>query len=142
MLTTLDFSRNILSGKLPDWIGDLSKLRILILRANNFEGEIPIQVGYLRKLQILDLAMNHLPGSIPLQLSNLSVMREENFTRSVPTDLYGLSYYRDSNFVMKKGQEMAYQYVDLWSDTFMDLSANSLTAHIVEQLGYLKGLRL
>eukprot|EP00253_Pinus_taeda_P006392 PITA_06392 len=36
---------------------------------------------------------------------------------------------------------MAYQYVDLWTGTFMDLSANSLTAHIPKQLGYLKGLR-
>jgi Leucine-rich repeat (LRR) protein len=140
-LEILDLSRNNLSGKVPEWIGDLSKLRILDLRSNNFEGEIPIQIRYLQKLQILDLAMNHLSGSIPQQLSNLSRMTDEDFTRSTSSGLTYGPYHRDVVDLMDRGQELAYTFTDLRTDTSMDLSGNCLTGDIPEDIGYLKGLR-
>ena len=142
-LEILDLSRNNLSGKLPEWIGDLSKLRILDLRSNNLKGDIPIQISYLQKLQILDLGMNHLSGSIPLQLSNLSIMANEEFTRSSSSSIdlkYG-QYHTDVVDLMDKGREVEYIFTSLWINTYMDLSGNSLTGDIPYEISDLKGLR-
>ena len=41
---------------------------------------------------------------------------------------------------MEKGYELAYKYVDLWSDTIIDFSAKKLIGEIPKDLGYLRGL--
>jgi hypothetical protein len=68
-------------------------------------------------------------------------MTNEDFTRSKPTKLGSSQYYSDQVYLVEKGHELAYKYVDLWTNTAMDLSANSLTGDIPKDLGYLKGLR-
>lgn len=141
MLEILDLSRNSLSGKVPEWIADLSKVRLLIFRSNNLEGVIPIQICYLQKLQILDLAMNRLSGSIPPYLSNLSTLRNEDFAISPPpTALVYANYYKEELYLMVKGQEMSYKYI-LSSVTLLDLSANNLSGYIPNDIGDLTGLQ-
>ncbi|PHT62202.1 putative leucine-rich repeat receptor-like protein kinase [Capsicum annuum] len=54
------------SGLIPDTIGSLSQLNFLALNINNFIGPIPASVGNLSKLSWLDLADNRLSGPLPI----------------------------------------------------------------------------
>jgi Leucine-rich repeat (LRR) protein len=60
----LDLSNNNLTGRIPEWIGELSNLRFRLLSYNNLEGEIPIQLCKLDQLTLIDLSHNYLSGNI------------------------------------------------------------------------------
>ncbi|RVX03953.1 putative LRR receptor-like serine/threonine-protein kinase [Vitis vinifera] len=81
---------NNLSGKIPDWIGnwtklqkllisdlsgpttsfpnlkDMNKLKTLVMRNCSITGEIPEDIGNIESLKILDLTFNRLNGTIPV----------------------------------------------------------------------------
>ncbi|CAA7037631.1 unnamed protein product [Microthlaspi erraticum] len=72
-LQILDLSYNIgLSGSLPPNIGDLKKLRNLILVGCSFSGQIPESVGSLEQLEYLSLNSNQFSGTIPASIGRLS----------------------------------------------------------------------
>ncbi|KAJ8572712.1 hypothetical protein K7X08_009223 [Anisodus acutangulus] len=54
------------SGFIPDTVGSLSQLVFLSLNFNNFIGPIPASIGNLSKLAWLDLADNKLSGPLPV----------------------------------------------------------------------------
>lgn len=139
MLEILDLGGNSISGRIPEWIADLPDLRILVLRSNNLEGEIPIQISYLQRLQILDLAMNHLSSSIPPHLSNLLTLRNGFSSISQSTDLVYANFYKEEVNLMVKAHIWAYKYI-LSTFTSLDLSGNSFSGQIPEEMGYLRGL--
>ncbi|XP_040934548.1 receptor-like protein 15 [Gossypium hirsutum] len=68
-----DVSENQLTGEIPNWVGTLSALRVLHLKANFFTGEIPIELCKLSSLSIIVLSQNNLSGPIPFCLSNLTL---------------------------------------------------------------------
>ncbi|XP_038893909.1 receptor-like protein 51 [Benincasa hispida] len=68
-LTHIDFSGNMLKGKLPTSITLLEDLESLNLASNAFIGEIPTSIGDLISLQNLSLASNSISGSIPESIS-------------------------------------------------------------------------
>jgi hypothetical protein len=68
----MDLRDNSFTGSIPNWIGNLSSLSVLLLRANHFDGELPIQLCLLEQLSILDVSHNQLSGPLPSCLSNLT----------------------------------------------------------------------
>ncbi|XP_029128170.1 probable leucine-rich repeat receptor-like protein kinase At5g49770 isoform X2 [Cajanus cajan] len=54
------------SGPIPDTIGNLERLVFLSLNSNGFSGQIPAAIGNLSNVYWLDLAENQLEGSIPI----------------------------------------------------------------------------
>ncbi|KAI0503819.1 hypothetical protein KFK09_014762 [Dendrobium nobile] len=65
-LVVLDLSRNpSLTSKLPTEIGELGKLRVLLLQSSDFYGAIPESFQGLHELQVLDLSQNNLSGGVP-----------------------------------------------------------------------------
>ena len=68
---------NCLEGRLPEAIGGLSELQLLILQWNSrlncdgLTGQIPPSLGLLTNLWELDLSENRLSGTIPDALGNL-----------------------------------------------------------------------
>lgn len=58
-------------GEIPEEIGDLSELRILIMAGGDLTGRIPETIGKLKHLEYLCLANNHLFGEIPASIGNL-----------------------------------------------------------------------
>ncbi|XP_009803111.1 leucine-rich repeat receptor protein kinase HPCA1-like [Nicotiana sylvestris] len=54
------------NGLIPDTVGSLSQLVFLSLNVNNFIGPIPASIGNLSKLYWLDLADNRLSGPLPV----------------------------------------------------------------------------
>lgn len=55
---------NFLGGNLPAWLGNLTALRVLNLKNNNFTGEIPSQWSKLTNLEQLILAGNNITGEL------------------------------------------------------------------------------
>nr|XP_034927027.1 receptor-like protein 15 [Populus alba] len=68
----MDLRDNSFTGSVPNWIGNLSSLSVLLLRANHFDGELPIQLCLLEQLSILDVSQNQLSGPLPSCLGNLT----------------------------------------------------------------------
>ncbi|VVB16693.1 unnamed protein product [Arabis nemorensis] len=80
-LQILDLSYNIgLSGPLPPNIGDLKKLRNLILVGCNFSGQIPESIGSLEQLIYLSLNLNQFSGTIPASIGRLSKLYRFDIT--------------------------------------------------------------
>ncbi|KAG7976344.1 hypothetical protein I3843_06G144300, partial [Carya illinoinensis] len=62
----LELFSNVISGTIPDELGNLTNLVSLDLYLNNLSGPIPTKLGDLSKLRFLDLSNNKLTGDIPI----------------------------------------------------------------------------
>ncbi|XP_018476193.1 leucine-rich repeat receptor protein kinase HPCA1 isoform X2 [Raphanus sativus] len=72
-LQILDLSYNTgLTGPLPPNIGELKKLKNLILVGCSFTGQIPESIGQLEQLLYLSLNLNQFSGKIPASIGRLS----------------------------------------------------------------------
>ncbi|RCV42583.1 hypothetical protein SETIT_9G227000v2 [Setaria italica] len=137
-LATLDIGNNQFSGTIPPWIGGEDRaLKILRLRSNNFTGEIPPDLSKLPQLQLLDLANNGLTGPIPREFGKLTAMRNPIINSTGSLDG---STYQDRIDIIWKGQELIFQRI-LQLMTGIDLSGNSLSQCIPEEITNLEGLR-
>ncbi|KAM3317347.1 hypothetical protein ACQJBY_035156 [Aegilops geniculata] len=149
-LIFLDLGLNQFSGALPAWIGEkLLSLSFLRLRSNMFYGNIPVQITKLVNLQYLDLAYNNISGSIPRSIGNCKSMRQArgNFDklRDALNTLFQLGEnklvdYTENLTVLTKGQERLYTGEIIYMVN-LDLSCNSLTGEIPEEISTLMGLK-
>ncbi|OWM88983.1 probable LRR receptor-like serine/threonine-protein kinase At3g47570 [Punica granatum] len=71
-LTTLALGKNLISGKMPSWIGDLVRLERLSLDNNMFVGTIPDSFGKLSNLQSFSINNNNISGMIPSSIGNMT----------------------------------------------------------------------
>lgn len=65
---------NVVSGQIPQEIGNLVNLNTLYMHLNNLTGTIPDSLGKLNKLSNLHLYGNKLSGQIPSTIGNLTVL--------------------------------------------------------------------
>ncbi|KAK6151922.1 hypothetical protein DH2020_014557 [Rehmannia glutinosa] len=95
-LRFIDLSFNTLSGDVPSWFGFLHGLQLLYLRNNSFTGFIPQELSNMSKLEALDLSYNSIQGNIPQEIGNLFnlkmfTLRYNRLAGSVPLALYNIS---------------------------------------------------
>ncbi|KAF4361035.1 hypothetical protein F8388_016844 [Cannabis sativa] len=64
-IKVVDLSDNMLHGKLPTSIGNMTSLTYLDLSENNVQGGIPGSIGKLCNLNWLDMSYNKLNGTLP-----------------------------------------------------------------------------
>ncbi|GLJ17405.1 hypothetical protein SUGI_0302570 [Cryptomeria japonica] len=69
--TVLDLSNNMISGRIPQQIANLTKLSYLSLSDNLFSGNIPSGIKRFQKLERLYLGGNKLEGSIPSEIGEM-----------------------------------------------------------------------
>jgi Leucine-rich repeat (LRR) protein len=91
-LQTLQLEENQLSGSIRKELGQLASLRWLRLNNNQLSGSIPQELGQLASLQILQLDNNQLSGSIPQELGQLASLRRlclnnNQLSGSIPQEL-------------------------------------------------------
>ncbi|KAJ6825987.1 LRR receptor-like serine/threonine-protein kinase GSO1 [Iris pallida] len=67
-LENLDLYRTGLTSYLPDWLGELTSLKILYLDDNSLVGSLPESLGRLTSLQKLLLSYNKLNGTVPAEI--------------------------------------------------------------------------
>ena len=71
-LEVLDLGYSDVSGSIPAWLGELTRMRSLYLDGNQFEGELPEELGNLVQLELLTLHDNRwLTGELPETLTNI-----------------------------------------------------------------------
>lgn len=95
-LKVLVLSGNVLTGKMPSTLGNLTGLTVLDLSNNTLSGIVPASVTQLGNLTRLDLSNNYFSGTVPAELGALSSLQNLNlsgnsFTGSVPSQLGNLS---------------------------------------------------
>ncbi|KAK1605465.1 hypothetical protein QYE76_029138 [Lolium multiflorum] len=149
-LKFLDLAFNRFSGSLPTWIqSKLPQLALLQLRSNKFSGGIPDQLTRMKGLQYLDIAINNMSGNIPQSIGNLTAMiltpnnsgslsQVVNF--GISTTYEQTTAYTDSLFVGIKGQQLEYTRGIIYMVS-IDLSCNSLTGQIPQEIGMLVALK-
>lgn len=69
-LVALDLSSNLMSGVLPQCIGNFSSLDIMNFRQNSLHGTIPDTFINGSKLRFIDFSQNQLQGRVPRSLAN------------------------------------------------------------------------
>ncbi|MBA0692472.1 hypothetical protein Goari_010030, partial [Gossypium aridum] len=107
---------NLISGSIPQGIGNLVKLKNLHIGENLFTGEVPTSIGKLRNIGRFDLSLNRLSGEIPSCIGNLS--------RLLYLHLNGNNFEGRIPLTLGKCKDME----------IMDLSQNKLGGTIPDQL--------
>ncbi|GLU05344.1 hypothetical protein SLE2022_224470 [Rubroshorea leprosula] len=98
-VTVLNMSSLQLVGTMSPHIGNLSFLRMIYLKGNNFQGNIPEEIGRLFRLENLFLSNNSFQGHLPTNLTRCSNLRfihlrGNNLEGNIPPDLSSLSQLR------------------------------------------------
>ncbi|KAG4990557.1 hypothetical protein JHK87_024014 [Glycine soja] len=148
-LSQLYLGGNWISGEIPASIGNLIGLTLLGIEDNLIDGIIPITFGKLQKMQKLDLGTNKLSGEIGTFLRNLSQL----FYLGLGDNML------EGNIPPSIGNCQKLQYLGLWQNNLrgtipleifnlssltnvLDLSQNSLSGIIPEEVGILKHVDL
>ena len=92
----LELPQTGLNGRVPAALGNLARLRALVLDGNALTGAIPPELGKLADLEVLGLASNALTGAVPAELAKLSNLRDlwlsgNRLTGSLPPELHALA---------------------------------------------------
>ncbi|RYR36276.1 hypothetical protein Ahy_A10g051271 isoform C [Arachis hypogaea] len=87
--STIDLSKNDLTGEIPEKLSELVHLGALNLSWNHLTGNIPSNIGSLTDLESLDLSHNHLSGSIPPSMTSMTFLSHlnlsyNNFSGQIP----------------------------------------------------------
>uniref|UniRef100_A0A0D9W6A1 non-specific serine/threonine protein kinase n=1 Tax=Leersia perrieri TaxID=77586 RepID=A0A0D9W6A1_9ORYZ len=150
-LEVFDVGNNSFADSFPSWIGELPKLRVLVLRSNKLFGAVggtPVDNGdrnrtQFSSLQIIDLASNNFSGILPLgwfeNLKAMMVTRKDDLRQALEDNLSG-KFYRDTVVVTYKGATMTFSRI-LITFTAIDFSDNAFTGNIPESIGRLASLR-
>ncbi|WVZ15252.1 hypothetical protein V8G54_012818 [Vigna mungo] len=103
LVTSIDLSRNKLSGEIPREITDLDGLLYLNLSKNQLSGQIPPSICNMRWLESLDISRNRLSGEIPSTISNLNFLNRLDLSHNhlkgkIPRGIQ-IQSFEASNFV-------------------------------------------
>ena len=139
---------NGLSGELPAAVGNLGKIRWMVLGGNaDLSGKIPPELGGLGSLEWLELAYNDMSGGIPPELGNLSSLQvlsiiSTDVTGGIPPELGNLSSLvaldlRENDMSGGIPAELG----SLSSLEIMYIYHNGMTGSIPSELGNLSSLR-
>ncbi|WP_211075647.1 immunoglobulin domain-containing protein [Aquimarina sp. MMG016] len=147
-VANLSFSRNNLSGVLPESIGDLKHLSLINFNSNAIEGTLPNRMSELKNLVVLHLGGNQLSGSFPEVVFNLNKLSDlrlnfNNFTGELPRNWEQLPnirflYLQYNNFTGNIPSELS----ELKRLGSMYLSDNQFTGSIPSELGLLNDLKV
>ncbi|KAL9154404.1 hypothetical protein ABFS82_10G111500 [Erythranthe guttata] len=166
-LVTMDIRHNQFSGEIPSWISSFLNLRVLLLKGNSLQGSIPNELCQLGNLSILDLSSNNFSNIIPKclyripfgdkkELDDTFSRQELGWTTYRPLRTYAfecpfdITPYTQADFHMSdvaeefefisKRRLLSYRGNMLYHMSGIDLSMNSLTGTIPDELGNLSSV--
>ncbi|KAH9667035.1 Receptor-like protein 56 [Citrus sinensis] len=83
-----------ISGNIPNWIGNISTLRVLLMSKNYLEANIPVQLNHLKSLELIDIFENSLSGTMVSSFNLSSVKHlylQKNAITGIPYQINELS---------------------------------------------------
>ena len=127
-VVTINIRASNATGALPSEIGNLSKLRNLMLDYNGISS-IPPEIGFLSDLEVLTLEGNQL-NQLPNEIGNLSSMLGlsvyDNHISSIPSSIGNLMDLKSLNLAYNQLSELPSEISQLKSLNTLDLSSNQL----------------
>ncbi|KAF8389608.1 hypothetical protein HHK36_024127 [Tetracentron sinense] len=127
-----------LTGTIPPWLSNCTKLQLLDLSWNRLDGTIPAWFGGLQFLFYLDLSNNSFSGEIPRSLTGLESLIFRNISFEEPAPDFPFFSKRNENQSTK-----GLQYNQVWNfPPTLDLSYNKLTGLLWSEFGNLKKLHV
>jgi len=146
-LVSLDLAMTVLSGKIPDSIGQQKKLKELHLEHNNMSGELPTSLSKCTSLTTISLRRNNFQGELTnINFSTLSNLKTldlygNNFTGTIPESIYSCSNLTALRLSANKFHgQLSKRIENLKSLTFLSLTDNNFT-NITNTLHILKSSR-
>ncbi|KAM7474055.1 hypothetical protein LguiB_021298 [Lonicera macranthoides] len=136
-LHILAFGGCQLTGQIPNWLVEMTKLEVLDLSLNQLTGSIPGWLGHLPNLFYLDLAVNFLLGDFPKELIGLPKLASVQISESIDRSYLELPVFvRPNNASNLQYNSIAYLPPAIY------LGNNSLTGNIPVEIGRLKLLHI
>ncbi|EEC69217.1 hypothetical protein OsI_38218 [Oryza sativa Indica Group] len=91
-LRFLGLTGNLLSGRIPPSLANISSLSSILLGQNKLSGPIPESLGQIANLSMLDLSANMLSGYVPAKLYNKSSLEffdigSNKLSGQIPSDI-------------------------------------------------------
>eukprot|EP00268_Persea_americana_P069384 TRINITY_DN9852_c0_g2_i1.p1 TRINITY_DN9852_c0_g2~~TRINITY_DN9852_c0_g2_i1.p1 ORF type:complete len:1052 (+),score=190.69 TRINITY_DN9852_c0_g2_i1:172-3327(+) len=150
-----------LTGEIPVWLTNCTKLQVLDLSWNRFSGSIPAWLGQFEDLFYLDISNNSLTGEIPRSLTQLksliSMNCSESASSSIGIPLYvkrnqsanGLQYNQLSGF--PPSLYLCNNQINgtIWPEFgllkalhVLDLSRNNITSYIPDTISEMENLEV
>ena len=154
-VTELQLQNNRVGGELPAELGQLTKLRRLLLHrdfwhsvaySNPIVGAIPAELGLLSDLEELNLTDNELIGEIPAELGQLSNLKElllanNDLSGEIPAELGRLLNLTRLHLARNDmNGKIPTELGQLSNLKELDLSYNDLSGEIPDELGKLSFL--
>ncbi|KAB5537967.1 hypothetical protein DKX38_015500 [Salix brachista] len=123
-----------LTGSIPQWLSNSSKLQLVDLSWNNLRGTIPSWFGGFEYLFYLDLSNNSFSGEIPRNLTGLPSLISRSISIEESSPYFPL-------FLSRNERGRGLQYNQVWSfPPTLALSDNFLTGPIWPEFGNLTKL--
>lgn len=126
-----------LTGEIPKWLTNCSKLQVLDLSWNRLSGSIPTWLGQFEDLFYLDVSNNSLSGEIPKSLTQLKSLIFTNGTE-VATSSICIPLYVKRN---QSANGLQYNQVSNFPPSLL-LSNNRINGTIWPEFGHLKALHV
>lgn len=142
----IDLHDNMLSGSIPESIGNLTALAYLGFPNNNLSGSLPESIGNLKNLQTLKLWHNQIAGPLPSSIGNLKnlvylLLNNNKLNGAIPTSIGGMSSLQDLElFSNQLSDSIPSSIGNLPNLIWMKLHSNKLTGLIPQSIGNLKKL--
>ncbi|CAL5050736.1 unnamed protein product [Urochloa decumbens] len=140
-LSSLDLSKNLLTGKLPASVVHMKSLRFLRLDSNQLEGRIP---DMPRSIDVLDLSNNSFSGPLPHSLGNslrFAFLSNNHLNGSVPSYFCDMAWLQ---VIYLSYNSLSGKLPNCWKQSSrivrLDFSNNNLEGEIPSSFGALTSL--
>ena len=145
-VTELSLPNNNLTGVIPAQLGDLSRLRRLLLYGNELSGTIPPELGKLSAVTRISLSSNNLAGPLPAELGALArldtlILHSNELSGPIPREFANMASLENANLALNSiSGPVPPEIGGMTRLKRLTFSGNQLTGTIPPELGTLRSI--
>ncbi len=145
-VTELSLPNNNLTGVIPAQLGDLSRLRRLLLYGNELSGTIPPELGKLSTVTRISLSSNNLAGPLPAELGALArldtlILHSNELSGPIPREFANMASLENANLALNSiSGPVPPEIGGMTRLKRLTFSGNQLTGTIPPELGTLRSI--